>query len=509
MSGAAALEPDAGGPATLRLRPDERLARKAAAGDRGAIEAIYQRYHQDLYRFCAAMVGNPQDAQDALQNTMVKVLRALPGEERRIQLKPWLYRIARNEAVEVLRRRRESTELGEELPAPGGEIAETAEARERLRDLIDDLDQLPHRQRAVLVMRELGGLGFEEIAAAFDTSASAARQTLYEARLSLRQMETGREMDCDGVMRELSDADGRVARRRELRAHLRGCPDCREFAASIGRRRDELAAIAPLPVAASAALLHGALAGSAGGAATSGAAGGGLAGTIGVGAGKAAAGSAIAKTIATVAVVATVGVTAADRGGLIQVPLTPGGSDRDGPLRTAPPDVPGAAGLKEAHAPQAEDSQTHTSTPEKPQGAEEGRGTSHPAAAPRGSDAPGNSGSHSRAAAHRNSAANHTKSSSQGQHEADRHTSGPSSSADRGQETAGAHKSPHGNLAPATGPRESPPKSASREKPALPPAKPEHSVEAPETAVEPESSRGEGHPSPPAGATEKQVTPAL
>jgi RNA polymerase sigma-70 factor (ECF subfamily) len=54
---------------------DERLAQRAANGDRRAFEAIYKRYHQDLYRFCLAMVGNPQDAQDALQNAMVKVLR--------------------------------------------------------------------------------------------------------------------------------------------------------------------------------------------------------------------------------------------------------------------------------------------------------------------------------------------------------------------------------------------------------------------------------------------------
>jgi RNA polymerase sigma factor (sigma-70 family) len=90
---------------------DDQLARQATQGDRRAFEAIYQRHHRDLYRFCLAMVGNPQDAQDALQNTMVKVLRALPGEKRHIQLRPWLYRIARNEAVEMVRRRRDSAEL--------------------------------------------------------------------------------------------------------------------------------------------------------------------------------------------------------------------------------------------------------------------------------------------------------------------------------------------------------------------------------------------------------------
>ncbi|HEX8959570.1 MAG TPA: RNA polymerase sigma factor, partial [Solirubrobacterales bacterium] len=242
---------------------DDRLAQRATKGDRRAFEAIYQRYHGDLYRFCLAMVGNPQDAQDALQNTMVKVLRALPGEKRHIQLKPWLYRIARNEAVETVRRRRDSVELEPEHAVSMGGVAETAETRERLRGLIADLEELPDRQRAALVMRELADLGFAQIGEAFETSAAVARQTVYEARLSLRQMEEGREMSCDRVMRELSDADGRVTRRREVRAHLRACPCCRAFRDSMEARRGEFAAIAPLPLAVSAGLLHGILSGKA------------------------------------------------------------------------------------------------------------------------------------------------------------------------------------------------------------------------------------------------------
>jgi RNA polymerase sigma factor (sigma-70 family) len=297
------------------MSSDERLAARAAKGEQRAFEQIYERYHQDLYRFCLAMAGNPQDAQDALQNTMVKVLRGLPGEQRRIKLKPWLYRIARNEAVEILRRRRDSVELEpEQLPVMA--VTETAETRDRLRTLLADLEQLPERQRAALVMRELSGLDFEQIGASFGTSAAVARQTLYEARLSLRQLEAGREMRCDEVMRELSDADGRVTRRREIRAHLRSCPDCRAFRDEISRRHEDLAALAPLPIVASAGLLHSLL-----GAKASAAAG-------------AAASSAIVKSAATVVVVAALGASAADRGGLVDLPL-PGGGDSS-PSRRAP-----------------------------------------------------------------------------------------------------------------------------------------------------------------------------
>lgn len=309
------------------LVSDDRLARRATKGDERAFAAIYERYHQDLYRFCLAIVGNPADAQDALQNAMVKVLRALPGERRRIQLKPWLYRIAHNESVELLRKRRDTVEIEPELHAAGAELAETAATRERLRRLLADVGELPERQRATLVMRELAGLDFAAIGAAFETSDAVARQTVYEARLGLRQMEEGREMSCEHVMRELSGADGRVARRRDLRAHLRACSDCRAFRESIAERRHDFAAIAPLPLAASAGLLHAVLGGSNASAAAAGSgAGGSVAGTIAAGGGKAVATSAIVKSAATVAVVAVVGAGAADRGGVVDLGLPGGGA---------------------------------------------------------------------------------------------------------------------------------------------------------------------------------------
>jgi RNA polymerase sigma factor (sigma-70 family) len=302
-----------------RLYSDDRLARQAARGDERAFAAIFRRYHQGLYRLCLAIVGNPADAQDALQNTMVKVLRALPGEERRIELEPWLYRIARNESVELLRRRREPRQLDAELAAPGFGLAEEAASRERLRQLISDLDELPERQRGALVMRELAGLDFAEIGTALGTSAAVARQALYEARLSLRQMDEGREMGCEGVTRALSDGDGRVTRRRDIRAHLRGCAGCRRFRNDIEARERDFAALAPLPALAAAGILQGLLGGGGGGAG-----GGGLAATLGGGAAQSAGAAATLKAAAVVAAVGAIGVGIADRGGLVDLGL-PGG----------------------------------------------------------------------------------------------------------------------------------------------------------------------------------------
>jgi RNA polymerase sigma factor (sigma-70 family) len=325
-----------------RLLSDERLTRRAVGGDERAFAAIFRRYHQSLYRFCLAIVGNPEDAQDALQNTMIKVLRALPGEEREIELKPWLYRIAHNESIDLLRRRRESSELDAEQAAPGYGIADDVEARERLRRLFVDLKELPERQREVLVMRELGGLDFEEIGTALETSDAVARQTLYEARQSLRQMEEGREMSCETVTRALSDGDGRVIRRRDVRAHLRSCAACRDFRDEIKGRERDLAALSPLPAVAAAGMLQGLLGGSGA------AGGGGLAAALGGGAAKTISASAAAKGVATVATVAAVGVTAADRSGVIHVWPSDNGAKSSTP---APGGSGGEApGVSPAHA---------------------------------------------------------------------------------------------------------------------------------------------------------------
>jgi RNA polymerase sigma factor (sigma-70 family) len=466
---------DRAGPAGARS--DDRLAQRATRGDRRAIEAIYRRYHQELYRFCLAIVGNPSDAQDALQNTMVKVLRALPGEKREIKLKPWLYRIARNEAIETVRSRRDSAELEPEHPSSALEIAQTAEARERLRRLLADLEELPGRQRGALLMRELSGLGFEQIAAAFETSPAVARQTVYEARLSLRQMEEGREMSCEAVTRELSDADGRVTRRREIRAHLRGCASCRAFRDGIAGRRTDFAAIAPLPVAASLGLLHGVFAsqasaaasgtaGTAAGAGGAGAAGagsgaagtaGGIAGTVGAGAGKVFAMSAIVKSAAAVTVVAAVGVTAADRGGLIDVPL-PG---RSQPTGSAPQSgTPSEGGATPAR-------QVKSATEGSASAGSDRSGANAKAEA----RSKGHGGGSRRRGSAQSQPARHPHAQSRPHTERHGRPDGLPAASQHGQQTAAAHKSPHANPSPGGAPSKSKnPPAPSSSPPPPPPA---------------------------------------
>jgi RNA polymerase sigma factor (sigma-70 family) len=247
--------------ASLALLADERLARLAGAGNEDAFAALYARYHQQLYRYCRSLLRHDSDAQDALQATFTRAYAALREERRDAPLRPWLYRIAHNEAFTLLRRRRPHVELDERKRALQASAEEQVAGRERLETLVADLRELPERQRGALVMRELSGLSHQEIALALHCSVGTAKQAIFEARRSLQEFAEGRAMACEEICRVLSDGDRRSVRRRRVRAHLRGCASCAAFAAAIPARRTDLAALTP-PMAAggmlAAVLGHGA-----------------------------------------------------------------------------------------------------------------------------------------------------------------------------------------------------------------------------------------------------------
>jgi RNA polymerase sigma factor (sigma-70 family) len=279
-----------------RLLTERSLSRRAVAGDRAAFDEIYRRFHQDIFRYCRSIVGNEQDAMDALQNTMEKALAGLPGESREIRLKPWLFRVARNVCMDSLNARREQVSSdGLELES-GSSVESEVGDRERLRELLSDISWLPEGQRNALVMRELSGLSFEEIGLALDCSPAAARQVVYEARISLRELETGRGMLCDEARQGISSMDGRVMRGRKLRAHLRSCEECEGFRLALKGRQEDLRSLVPVLPAGAAASILGTIGG--------GGVGGGLLAAFGGGAAATGAGT---KAVAIIAVTAGIG----------------------------------------------------------------------------------------------------------------------------------------------------------------------------------------------------------
>jgi RNA polymerase sigma factor (sigma-70 family) len=171
------------GPA-LRAQPDKRLVTLVREGYETAFEEIVRRYGTALGRYAAAIVGNRSE--DVTQDAFSKALPAMRRDGTEIELKPWLYRIVRNTALNDLRDRPPAAaELNDGI---GGVLsaAEEAERREEIAELISRLQALPEAQRAAIVMRELEGLSHEEIAVALGVSGGAARQAIYRARVALR-----------------------------------------------------------------------------------------------------------------------------------------------------------------------------------------------------------------------------------------------------------------------------------------------------------------------------------
>jgi RNA polymerase sigma factor (sigma-70 family) len=171
------------GPA-LRTQPDRRLVTLVREGYESAFEEIVRRYGKPLTRYAAAIVGSR--GEDVTQDAFSKALLALRRNDAEIELRPWLFRIVRNTALNDLRDSPPTPELLAEAIAGGDSPAEALERREELTDLMHRLQSLPEPQRAAIVMREMEGLSHEEIAATLGVSGGAARQAIHRARQALR-----------------------------------------------------------------------------------------------------------------------------------------------------------------------------------------------------------------------------------------------------------------------------------------------------------------------------------
>jgi RNA polymerase sigma factor (sigma-70 family) len=237
--------PTSGVPIRFALLGDDRLARLVEGGSERAFATIYERYHQRLYRYCYSILHDCDDAYDALQSTLAVVFAALQRGQRHAPLRPWLFRIAHNEAISLARGRRRAAEVTEALKQCAPTADDRAGGRARLALLVADLRELPARQRGALLMRELSGLSYNEIAIAFEISVGSVKGAIFEARHALDEFEVGRVMLCEDVRRTISYACGRTLRRRRVRAHLRDCTACAAFAAAIPARGADLQALAP------------------------------------------------------------------------------------------------------------------------------------------------------------------------------------------------------------------------------------------------------------------------
>jgi RNA polymerase sigma factor (sigma-70 family) len=237
------------------------------ANDDAAFERLYQRHVKDVYRYTYAVLGERADAEDVTQTTFMNAYRAFKNGERPEKPQNWLITIAHNVCRQRFRqqqRRPDEVEFMEEIsPAPAESDGPSAE------DLRRAFSQLPPNQRAALVMRELEGRSYAEIAEVIGISVSALETLLFRARRALRE-QLEEQLSCQEAAFAISKQfDDRLTsdEQRSLRAHLRACPECASAAQRQRGQRRALKAMLAVPLPQSLASFFGGAGAATGGAA--------------------------------------------------------------------------------------------------------------------------------------------------------------------------------------------------------------------------------------------------
>jgi RNA polymerase sigma factor (sigma-70 family) len=323
----------------LRFQSDERLIALIRSGHGGAFELLFERYRPRLLSFCRHMLSSKEDAEDVLQEVFAASYNAMRADDRALNVRPWLYRIARNRCLNHLRRPRPDGRdtMDDQIGGHGVSTADIVHKRADFRHLLEDIHKLPETQRSALLLREIDVLSYDQIADAMETTVPSVKSLLVRARMSLAEAAEARQLTCNDVRHELAEiAEGLKKTTPPIRRHVRDCEQCGQYRTQLRKTSTAMAIAFPLgPVLLLKKLLlaklgvtaaaggGGAAAGGAGlaaGGATSGAAAGGIAAggaaTTGAAAGGIAAGGIGA--VATKAITVTA-ATALLAGGAVEV----------------------------------------------------------------------------------------------------------------------------------------------------------------------------------------------
>jgi len=209
----------------LRFAADEKLIALVRRGRDDAFDVLVDRYRPRLLAFCRNMMRSSEDAEDVLQEVFVNAYRAMRADDRPIQAKAWLYRIARNRCLNELRR---NTAAGVEsmdvFETNEPTAIETVERREHIEEIVRDVKRLPEQQRAALLLREMEGLPYQQIADVLETTVPSVKSLLVRARMGLAEGAEARVMNCTQARDALESDDD--ATRKTARRHTRYCADC-------------------------------------------------------------------------------------------------------------------------------------------------------------------------------------------------------------------------------------------------------------------------------------------
>jgi RNA polymerase sigma factor (sigma-70 family) len=233
----------------LRLQSDERLIVLLRAGNDAAFEILFGRYRTRLLGFCRHMLGSREDAEDVLQEVFANAYNAILADQREINVRPWLYRIARNRCLNHLRRPTAdaSDTMDEHMDAHGRTAADVVHRRADVRHLLEDVQKLAESQRTALLLREIDALSYDQIAEAMETTIPSVKSLLVRARMSLAEAAEARQLSCDDVRRELAEvSEGLKKASPALRRHVRDCEECRDYRTQLRKTTTAMALALPI-----------------------------------------------------------------------------------------------------------------------------------------------------------------------------------------------------------------------------------------------------------------------
>jgi RNA polymerase sigma factor (sigma-70 family) len=234
----------------LRLRSDDQLLALFRAGSEEAFGVLHDRYRQRLFAYVRQMLspGSRQDAEDVMQDVFVRAYGALRTDGREINVRAWLYRVAHNRCIDHLRRPTPpAAEIFEMSRKPLHDPIVEAQRREDLTRLVEDIGRLPEQQRSALLMREIDGMSYADLASALDVTIPAVKSLLVRARVGLVEAGEARDADCCEIRDDLlASYDRGVKASGRARKHMRTCAGCRDYRQALRGMQRSFAALSPV-----------------------------------------------------------------------------------------------------------------------------------------------------------------------------------------------------------------------------------------------------------------------
>jgi RNA polymerase sigma factor (sigma-70 family) len=173
----------------LQRLTDDQLVALFRTGNDAAFSEIHRRFHTALIAFARRMLrGSGHDPEDVVQDAFIRAYRGLRVTDRPMALRPWLYMIVRNRALDELRGPQRSEAYDDEIrmaPVTDADPAHCFAQRVEMRELVAEIGRLPERQRMALVMREFDGRSHAETARALHTTVPATKSLIIRARSNL------------------------------------------------------------------------------------------------------------------------------------------------------------------------------------------------------------------------------------------------------------------------------------------------------------------------------------